>query len=347
MTVPRGICVDLETTISSKIPDHVRPPGKKRHETRILEIGAVDWQTPTRTYQALVNPIPPHVPLQTTKQFFQHFQDTYQHPTRTINFWSKVLVKRHSLTRHMFSIEESPEVWLARQVDHRAKDFVRWHNAPATGPMFLSEKDALSGLLRFTLERENPLWLAHNGNSFDFKVLQGCAERHSVRMPKIAKVDTLHLFRKLLPGHKSYSQPILFKSLFKRNYNAHVAIDDAKALATLCRHAARKTTLLKAEATKSRPEPKKGKRKPMKLTFSRRQIGVAKARVPKRSTPPPQCLLRLRGIGPKTAGALAAVHIMTVSQLVEQYEIGGDEWLKSILPYGARWKVISESIASV
>jgi len=343
MTIPNGICVDLETTISSKIPDRVRPPGSKRYETRILEIGAVDWQTPTRTYQALVNPVPSHVPLRTTKQFFQYFQDTYQHPTRTIDFWSKVLVKRHSVNRHMFSIEESPGVWLARRVDHRAKDFVRWHNAPESGPMFLSEKDALSGLLRFTLEREKPLWLAHNGNSFDFKVLQGCAERHSVHMPEIAKVDTLHLFRKLLPGHKSYSQPILYKNIFKRDYNAHVAIDDAKALATLCRHIVRKTTLLKVEAVKSRPEPKKGNRNPMKLTFSRRTT----TRIQKRATPAPQCLLRLRGIGPKTVGALAAVHIVRVSQLADQYKIGGNKWLKSILPYGARWKVISESIAAL
>ena len=364
MTIPNGICVDLETTISSKIPDHIRPAGKKRFETRILEIGAVDWQNPTRTYQALVNPIPSHVPLQTTKQFFQHFQDTYQHPTRTINFWSKVLVKRHSLTRHMFSVEESPEVWLARQVGHRARDFIRWHNAPATGPMFLSEKKALTGLIRFTLEYEHPLWLAHNGASFDFKVLQGCAERHSVHMPKhIQNVDTLKLFRKYLPGHKSYSQPVLFEKLFKRKYNAHVAIDDAKALATLCQHTARTTVLANAEGTVQKPKPhlkktskphlKKTskphlKKTSMDLTFPKNRPVIQHSKDTKRMTKHhhSKSVLRLKGIGPKTAGALTAIGIETIHQLTQQYKRGGSKWLKSILPYGARWKVIAQSIAN-
>lgn len=336
MTIPHGICVDLETTISSKIPDHVRPPGQKRYETRIIEIGAVDWKNPTRTYQALVNPIPSDIPLQTTKDFFQHLQETYQHPTRTINFWSKVLVRRQSLTRRMFSVEESPEVWLARRVDHRTKDFLRWHNSPDTGPSFVTEKEALTGLLRFTMEHPKPTWLAHNGNSFDFKVLEGCAERHSVRLPThIEKIDTLRLFRKLLPGQKSYSQPILFQSLFEKKYNAHVAIDDAKALSTLVAHAAGRSKV-------KRPQPNTTKH--MTLEFTKRTSKKVASSAPAsgRST----SVLKLRGIGPKTAGALAAVQITTVAQLVDQYKKGGSAWLKGILPYGARWKIIAESITN-
>ena len=240
MIIPRGICLDLETTISSKIPDHVRPPGKKRYETRILEIGAVDWQNPTVKYQALVSPIPNHLPMNSTVEFFNHLREMHQHPTRTINFWSKVLVKRHSLTRHMFSVEEEPEVWLARQVHQRAKDFVRWHNKPESGPMFVSEKKALEGLVAFTKKHGANAWLAHNGNSFDFKVIEGCSERNSVPLiPKLSTVDTLKLFRKHIPGHKSYSQPVLYEALFNKKYNAHVAIDDAIALATLCQHVER------------------------------------------------------------------------------------------------------------
>lgn len=328
MNIPPGLCIDLETTISSKVPDHIRPSGKKRYETRILEIGAVDWQHPQTTYRALVNPIPKDIPLHTTKDFFQHLQSTFQHPTRTINFWSKVLVKRKSLTRHMFSIEESPEVWLARQVDHRTKDFIRWHNDPSAGPSFVNEKDALAGLLRFS--QTHSVWMAHNGTSFDFKVLQGCAERHSMRIPtKIKQIDTLKLFRKRWPGHASYSQPILFQSLFQQKYNAHVAIDDAKALAKLCKHASspsKKSSVPKETHVK--------KKKPMELTFKTQQ----------KRTPNNKSVLKLKGIGPKTAGALAAVHITTVSQLAEQYKKGGATWLRSILPYGARWKVISTSI---
>ena len=344
MSIPHGICVDLETTITSKIPNHIRPPGQKRFETRIIEIGAVDWKNPSRTYQALVNPIPSDIPLQTTKDFFQHLQDTHQHPTRTINFWSRVLVRRQSLTRHMFSIKESPEVWLARQVDHRTKDFIRWHNAPGTGPTFMTEKEAVTGLIRFTMEHPEPTWLAHNGASFDFKVLQGCAQRHSIRLPKqIKHIDTLKLFRKLLPGHKSYSQPILFQALFQKNYKAHVAIDDAKALSTLVAHASGHSKA----AHKPRQAAKT--RKTMSIDFLKRTptksrtAPVKSASVLKRPVKS-ESVLKLRGIGPKTTGALAAVQITTVSQLANQYKKGGSAWLKGILPYGARWKIIEQSI---
>lgn len=352
MTIPNGICVDLETTISSRIPDHVRPPGKKRYETKILEIGAVDWQNPSKTYQALVNPIPSNLPIQTPKDLFEHFQNTYQHPTRTINFWSKVLVKRHSLNRHMFLIEEAPEVWLARQVGHRAKDFIRWHHNPASGPMFVSEKKALRGLVDFTTSCDNAVWLAHNGMSFDFKILAGCSERCHVPIPKgIRTVDTLKLFRKCMPGHKSYSQPVLFEALFKRKYNAHVAIDDAKALATLCQHACRSETLkhsrVQTRTQNSRPRIKRE----MDLTFSKRMPSVrSQSRAKKPSAHrhmSTQKVTRLRGIGPKTAAALAAVQIFTVYQLTQRYKKSGDSWLQSILPFGAKLKVISESIRTV
>ena len=150
MPIPGGICIDLETTISSKIPDHIRPPGKKRYETRILEIWCYRLAESNGQVSGIGVSILHCPPMNSTAELFQHLTEMHQHPTRTIDFWSKVLVKRHSLTRHMFSIEESPEVWLARQVHHRAKDFIRWHKDPSSGPMFVSEKQALEGLLRFT-----------------------------------------------------------------------------------------------------------------------------------------------------------------------------------------------------
>ena len=54
----------------------------------------------------------------------------------------------------------------------------------------------------------------------------------------------------------------------------------------------------------------------------------------------------LKGIGPKTAGALAAVNIHNVKQLVEKYRSCGDDWLKNVLPYGARFKIIKESLVN-
>lgn len=365
--IPSGICLDLETTITLKIPDHIRSPGYKRYETRIIEIGAVLWQTPEIRYQALVNPICTSASIGTSKELFQHLSSIHQHPTRTLNFWSKVLVKRRSLTRAMLG--ESPEVWLARQVDSRAKTFVRWHNRPETGPAFVTEKEGLLGLLAFTKKHQANTWLAHNGHSFDYKVLDGCGERCAVLTDaKIQKLDTLKLFRKQLPGHKSYSQPILYEKLFRQKYNAHVAIDDAIALSKLCKHCNAMTakilksgtTLNKKPAAKDAAKRTTGKTtatlntKKMHLTFGKAKPRPAKPRPAKprgataarKTTKRTAHVQKLRGVGPKTAAALSVFGIRTIQELQAQYHESGAEWLQSILPYGVRWKVVAESLSN-
>ena len=55
----------------------------------------------------------------------------------------------------------------------------------------------------------------------------------------------------------------------------------------------------------------------------------------------------LKGIGPKTAAALAVLNIVNVQQLCAAYKKNGKEWLKDILPYGARWRIISQSIETL
>jgi len=361
--IPSGICLDLETTITLKIPDHIRPPGYKRYETRIIEIGAALWQKPHIRYQALVNPVCRSASIGTAKELFQHLTDLHQHPTRTLNFWSTVLVKRKSLTRAMLG--EAPEVWLARQVDSRAKTFVKWHNEPETGPAFVTEKEGLLGLLAFTKKHEANTWLAHNGNSFDYKVLDGCAERHALLIePDIQKLDTLKLFRKQLPGHQSYSQPVLYENLFREKYNAHVAIDDAIALSRLCEHCNANTATTAVTATgktTTRTTAKKkmnltvtatGKtttrttaKKKMNLTF-----GIQATSNVQKATSNVQKLhgnvQKLHGIGPKSAAALSVIGICTVHELRAQYHKGGSEWLQSILPYGVQWKVVAHSISN-
>tara|TARA_B110000008_G_C16978802_1_gene567409 strand:- start:6449 stop:7492 length:1044 start_codon:yes stop_codon:yes gene_type:complete len=344
MTIPHGICLDLETTITSKIPDHIRPSGQKRFETRILEIGAVLWHNPCLTYRAIVNPIGKDIKIQNPKHLFQHLTRIYQHPTRTLNFWSRVLVKGKVLTRDMFQKPEDPEVWLVRQIDSRAKDFVRWHNDPSTGPAFVSEKDALHGLLSFSEKHRSTAWLAHNGHSFDYKVLHGCALRCQLDIPSnIEQFDTLKIFRKLMPGLKSYSQPIFFKQVLGRQYNAHIAIDDAKALSELCRHLATASpqTVTKPPKTNGRTRPGVSKitRKPMNLTFCHKTD--VKPHLKKQIS---SKVISLRGIGPKTAAALAVMNIHHVGQLRAAYNKQGKEWLKNILPYGAKLKVIAKSI---
>ena len=341
--IKSGFCIDLETTISSKIPDNIRPPGQKRFETRIIEIGAVDWKHPSTRWGCLVNPLPKNVTLKTPTDLFSLLRSMHQNPDATLNFWSTVLVKRKALTSSMFLHSEHPQVWINRTNVNRAKDFIRWYNNPSIGPSFLSESVALEKLINFTAP--NPVWLAHNGRSFDFKVLQGCALRCRQEIPSnIQQIDTLHAFRKMLPGHKSYSQPILYKNIFHRSYNAHVAIDDAVALAELCNYAS--TTKIKA-TTKIKTTSTVVNKVKMDLFMAKTPTAKTSVTptVNKMVVNPTATVRQLRGIGPKTAAALAAENITTVNQLKQKFDVSGIQWLRGVLPSGVRWRVVARSIS--
>lgn len=339
----RGFCIDLETTLASRVPDHIRPKGEKRFETRIIEVGAVHVSDVSRKWGCLVNPLPRDVPIESPQDLFAVLRNMYQRPDATINFWSKVLVHRKSLTNKMLLKDEAPQVWLNRTMENRAKDFVRWHNFPETGPKFMTETEALRGLLAFT--RKEPVWYAHNGKSFDFKILKGCGMRCSIDY-SVEEFDTLHEFRKLIPGHKSYSQPVLYRSIMNHGYNAHVAIDDATALSELCQHV-RASSYTKDAASplvKKLPSPLvlprsawTSKRKPMNLYFR------ARARAPVEQASP---VIKLRGIGPKTSRALSEADIFTCQQLKTQFDKHGVQWLRKILPKGVRVRVVAHSITS-
>jgi len=237
-----GLCIDLETTLAGRIPDTVRPAGKKRFETRIIEIGAVLWHKPKTSFGCIVNPISSDIVLKTASDLSAHLRKIHQKPENTIDFWSRVLVKRKSVTHKMLGM--GPAKWLRSSSQERMNDFVRWHNDPTLGPSFVSETTAMRQLKKFSEMHDIKVWFAHNGNSFDFKVLQGCAQRTKESLPEgLVYVDTLKVCRRAIPNLPSYSQPILYKSLFNTSYNAHVAIDDAHALARICAHVHAKTGL--------------------------------------------------------------------------------------------------------
>lgn len=373
--IPRGICLDLETTITAKISDIIRKPGYKRYETRIIEIGAVHWTDKTKRFMRLVNPI--SVPLISGACLMKHLEMIHQKPEATVNFWSKVLVNRNTLDRTMFEKEEDPRVWLARQPESKANDFVRWFNG-SHGPEFVSEKDALFDLLEWS---GSNAWLAHNGNSFDFKVLQGCAERTGIPLnPGIKFHDTLRIFRKSVPGHKSYSQPIFYESLFSEKYNAHVAIDDALALARICAHlmvsnnvnkkstvknVLGKTDLLPKFSYKMALMSKCPKnihsdttiktRRDMNLTFPVKNVTNKTSQVYRKSQKETNKevnmkitkISQLSGVGPKTCQAFASQKVLSLQQLIARYEVEGGLWLKELLPFGANWKKVEKSILAV
>lgn len=370
--IPDGICVDLETTIAGKVPDAIRPSGQKRYETRIIEVGAVNWKEPDKTFGCLVNPIPIDVQLTSADDLYKWLTSIYQKPDATINFWSRVLVQRNSVSSEMFRHDEPPSVWLRRTPRNKAVDFVHWHHHPSDGPKFVSEEKALMDLICFS---EGQDWLAHNGKSFDFKVLEGCALRTGLPIPSsIRQHDTLHLFRKMIPGYASYSQPKLYGDIFGQKYNAHVAIDDAIALSELCRHVHGSSASVEKKISDSVfPVPKKlsvsvqncvsiQKRK-MNLTFgmsdgkagvrvNNRGGGVRnrQTRVVRKCIPQtlqkcmPQTLRQIKGIGPKSVAALAAISVTSVAQLKEKVEKHGEEWLRENLPFGVKWREVSRTI---
>jgi DNA polymerase III epsilon subunit-like protein len=199
-------------------------------------------------------------------------------------------------------------------------------------------------------------WLAHNGNSFDFKVLQGCAERTDIPLtPEILFHDTLKLFRKYIPGHQSYSQPILYEKIFSEKYNAHVAIDDALALARLCVHCSYSVTR-STPKTVSRSTPKtasKSKtripnikiRKTMDLTFGPKKL-VAERKTSRKQVKTVRNISQLSGVGPKTCKTFADIKVTSLADLFQRYDEGGGPWLQNCLPFGANWKQIERSIVA-
>lgn len=336
---PRGICLDLETTIAGKC-DH-RAPGTKRYETRITEIGCVNWEDPEETFGCLVNPIPSDVKLENGKSLMNWLKDNYQKAAPTVNFWAKVLTNRGSLTSKMFINQEPPEIWNRMTAINKANDLARWHNTPGIGPQMLTEKEALQKLIEFTAGRA---WIAHNGKSFDYKVLQGCALRTGVAIPDtIEKHDSLKFFKKMIPGYHSYSQPKLYSAIFKRDYNAHVAIADARALAELCKYVSNEQSVSKQsqetpmkvlQGTPATPK-KAPKKKPMDLTFGTKKT-LQKTYVKKNyTTQKISKLIQIRGIGPKSVAAMAAVGVFTILQLKEKVKTDRN-WLKNTLPFGTK-----------
>ena len=341
ITMFPGICLDLETTIAGKC-DH-RAPGTKRYETRITEIGCVNWQNTEETFGCLVNPVPANVKLENGKSLMNWLKDNYQKPAPTVNFWAKVLTNRGSLTSKMFINQEPPEIWNRMTAINKANDLARWHNTHGIGPQMLTEKEALQKLIEFTAGRA---WIAHNGNSFDYKVLQGASLRTGVVIPNtIVKHDSLKIFKKMIPGYKSYSQPKLYSAIFKRDYNAHVAIADAKALTELCRYVANKQSTNKVpqstpnKVPQSTPmTPKRPKKKPMDLQFGTQktlQKTYAKKNYNKITK-----LIQIRGIGPKSITALSTVGVFTILQLKQKVKTNRN-WLKNTLPFGVNHKKIA------
>jgi len=146
----------------------------------------------------------------------------------------------------------------------------------------------------------------------------------------------------MIPGYKSFSQPKLYSAIFKRDYNAHVAIDDARALAELCRYVSNKQSPNKVPQTIGTPmttlqgtpmTPKRvPKKKPMELTFGRSSVATQPKQYVRNSLKITK-LRQIKGIGPKSIAVLSTVGVFTILQLKEKVKTDRN-WLKDTLPFG-------------
>ena len=78
---------------------------------------------------------------------------------------------------------------------------------------------------------------AHNARTFDSRVMynaaDACGMLDSLQKGVVCFLDTLPLFRTILPGRKSYKQEVLVADLLSKSYAAHDALADVKVLQEL------------------------------------------------------------------------------------------------------------------
>ena len=207
----KWLTYDLETTFLQR--------GMKRKDTMIIEIALYGKTAPKGRsrlfYHSLVNPLMQY----SNGEQIRNSLETYgQNVASTINFWIKLLIGKKLLNTSIKrkSLEEKTDVI----ADLLTKDMFK--------PIDIVLKEAVEFGKGYT-------WIAHNGTSFDSKILKGNFTNLNIDC-SIDFADSLHFFRHHIKGQPSYSQPILYKSLFNDKYMAHHALEDAKALHKMLVH---------------------------------------------------------------------------------------------------------------
>lgn len=302
------LCYDLEACFVQK--------GCKRGETKILEIAFTSEKI---SYQCLVNPLPNY---QSGEEVIESLDSLNQHVDNTLNFWTKLLIGKKALPS---SLKRKPSIDKAEQIsillkrsdvaiqynkhvansmmqalsrneddEDKAKNDIRTRDK-SFDQLFFTPDEAIKGMLK---EAEGiDIWVAHNGKSFDEKVLRG----HDHEFDHVTFVDSLHLLKYLLPGMPSYSQPLLYQQLFTKKYFAHHALEDAVALQKIMDHALKDRCIL--ETYQSTVEKRETKR------AAKKQIKYPKVH-------PESTLYNLKGIGPKTVENLYKKDIKTRGDLI-------------------------------
>ena len=205
----KWLTYDLESTFLRR--------GFKRPDTLIIEIALYGKSVPDKkrlaAFQRLVNPLKSY---DTGADVIESLHAAGQSPERTLDFWVKLLIEKKFINS------------AARRLDHhgKANEIAKVLNDKKD--VFVHPKDALTAAIEFGKGHH---WVAHNGRSFDEKIIRGACTRETVTIEDVIFSDSLPIFRKHLTDQPSYSQPILYKCMFVgQKYHAHHAEDDARAL---------------------------------------------------------------------------------------------------------------------
>lgn len=311
---------DLETTFLQK--------GYKRPSQRILEIAFYARGAGTEhTFHRLVNPVEGYTRGMTGEHVIKNLEEMNQHSESTIRFWTKLLVEKSALASHMkrqsvqkqadaisklltrsdlarqlgTSTDYSAKQWLYALEEHHDKEtvaqrFLDKHSTRGMKPksvLFYNINESLKDAHEFINEHKPWACIAHNGKSFDMPIVLGNAKRCDIKFD-VRFEDSLPMFRRKLPGHESYSQPLLYRDVFQKGYKAHHALDDAKALSELIEY----TIKEKEETIDTLFEVKK---LPIKVKMSD--------------------LTSIKGVGPKSARVFVELGVKNKKQL--------DKWIKT------------------
>ena len=245
---------DLETCFLEK--------GQRRTNQRMLEIALYCKEF---SFSKLINPCEQY---KSGEEVISSLNAMDQNPEKTLRFWTKLLVEKRHLKSHFKRAgqqkqadaistllvrsakaldnkgEYSSNQWLFALENNKddvklAKKYLDEYEVEGTkGPLFYNTKSTLEEALNIGIGRT---WIAHNGRSFDEKIVVGNCARDKIKC-EVDFEDSLPMFRRTIVSD-SYSQPLLYRGIFGKGYKAHHALSDAIALYELLEYVSDKESI--------------------------------------------------------------------------------------------------------
>lgn len=232
---------DLETCFLKK--------GQRRTNQRMFEIALYCTEF---SFSKLINPCQKY---NNGEEVIESLNKMDQNPEKSLRFWTKLLVEKRYLKSHFKRAgqqkqadaistllqrskkaldnkgEYSSNQWLYALENNNddvklAKKYLdKYEVEGSKGPLFYDTQSTLEEALKIGIGRT---WVAHNGKSFDSKIMRGNCDRLNIKV-NVNFEDSLPMFRRTIISD-SYSQPLLYRGIFGKGYKAHHALDDCIAL---------------------------------------------------------------------------------------------------------------------